>query len=261
MINRKHFLFHFSFTAPSTPSSSHLCATHSSLFFLAQISFDSCLLFLVHYNRNTFSVVHHRDQVFFGFYFNFNGVHLRISLLVVCCIDQDFIKDLVESSNICCLSAEHSSRNSGTDNISLLISNSWLPFTLPVSFGLFEHLQDPFHGHWLKEQSPSQRLGPVSIFLKYERIISTRAHEYQDQAHGQLCKDCAQDTGYAPPAHARQPPACAPIIIQTRGAQRPRSCKHDPAEVGDWSLQTTLMNICSRGNGGDYLDDTASSPE
>lgn len=82
-------------------TSSHLCAPPPVYLYHYSISWYGCFLYnidIIDINNTTLlvirTIIHSRIDV------NFDAVHGRVSLLVVCCIHQYFIEYLIQSRNI-----------------------------------------------------------------------------------------------------------------------------------------------------------------
>ncbi len=58
------------------------------------------LVLLVNLDRNALSIIHHRDGIAIGVHHHFHPIHGGITLLVIGSIDNDFIKNLVESRSV-----------------------------------------------------------------------------------------------------------------------------------------------------------------
>ena len=61
---------------------------------------DVNFVFLVHLNRNSFSIIPDTHEASFRVDFNLDDVHPLVPLVVVSSIDKHFVKDLVECRNI-----------------------------------------------------------------------------------------------------------------------------------------------------------------
>ena len=57
-------------------------------------------MLLVYLYRNSFSVIQHRDSICLSVDHNLHPIHIWITLLVISSIDNDFIKNLVESRSV-----------------------------------------------------------------------------------------------------------------------------------------------------------------
>ena len=58
------------------------------------------ILVLVHDDGDPFAVVHHADHVVIRFYFDLYCVHLRVALLVVSRVHQNFVENLVKYNKL-----------------------------------------------------------------------------------------------------------------------------------------------------------------
>ncbi len=62
---------------------------------------DEYFMLFMDNNWDSFPVVHHSDVTFFLVYFHIELVHFLIALVVVCSVDENFVKDFVESGCVC----------------------------------------------------------------------------------------------------------------------------------------------------------------
>ena len=81
---------------------------------------DEYFMLLVDDNWYSFTVVHDTDITFFLVYLHIELVHFLITLVVVCGVDENLVKDFVESGCICDLLACESGMPFGEDPLLLL---------------------------------------------------------------------------------------------------------------------------------------------
>lgn len=58
------------------------------------------VMFFVNLDWDSFSIIVDANETFLLVDFHFNNVHFLISLIIVCCVNKDLVKDFVESRDI-----------------------------------------------------------------------------------------------------------------------------------------------------------------